>query len=98
MAIEDMRERLLDAEAVLKLCNPSIKLSFKPIKKHGRFHYLVRRDHGSKQQTRFSSKSFDTIREAESLKSKVDYAECLVSTQLAVQKAKGNFFTPTITF
>ena len=34
MAIEDMRERLLDAEAVLKLCNPSIKLSFKPIKKH----------------------------------------------------------------
>ena len=31
MEIEDMHERLLDAQAVLKLCTPPIELSFKPI-------------------------------------------------------------------
>ena len=88
MEIEDMHERLLDAQAVLKLCTPPIELSFKPIEMHGRFHYLIRRSH--ERQTRLSAISFDTVEEAESLKSNLDYAEQLVSTQLATQT--GDYF------
>ena len=55
---------------------------------HGRFHYLIRRSH--ERQTRLSAISFDTVEEAESLKSKLDYAEQLVSTQLATQT--GDYF------
>ena len=69
MEIEDMHERLLDAQAVLKLCTPPIELSFKPIEMQGRFHYLIRRSH-ERRTTRLSAISFDTVEEAESLKSK----------------------------
>ena len=89
MEIEDMHERLLDAQAVLKLCTPPIELSFKPIEMQGRFHYLIRRSH-ERRTTRLSAISFDTVEEAESLKSKLDYAEQLVSTQLATQT--GDYF------
>ena len=82
MEIEDMHERLLDAQAVLKVCTPPIELSFKPIKRHGRHHYLIRHGHGSERQTRLIAMSFDTIGEAESLKSKLNYTQQLISIQL----------------
>ena len=89
MEIEDMQlgmqERLLDSQAALKLCKPPITLSFKPTELRGRFYYTIRRaNHGKQQcQTRLSAVSFDTLEQAKSLKSKVMYAEQLISSQLA---------------
>lgn len=80
-----MQERLLDAQAVLKQCTPSIELLFKPIKLRDRFHYTILRRLPVRQKIRLSTISFETAEEAKSLKSKLEYAEKLVSNQLATQ-------------
>ena len=89
----DMQKRLLDVQSALKSCTPPIELSFKPInnnRKNGRFHYTIRHvSHGKQQcQTRLSALSFDTLEQAESLKSKLMYAEQLLSSQTETRVLK----------